>query len=387
MSSIHQIRAAARIRVAHITHGLDVGGLEKLLVEFARHTNRERFQLHFVSLGGRGRLADDIEALGCTVTALEQPTGLRPQIIVRLAKLFRQQRIDVVHTHDNRPLIYGAPAARLAGIRCVIHTKHYGQLATVTRRQNALTSFASRFCNDFVCVSRHSAELSRDAGVPAAKIRTIWNGIDLRRFPYRGPNPHGPIVTVARLSPEKGLDTLLQAAALVVTACPELRFEIAGHGPCLAALQQSAAALGLEKHVQFLGDVRDVPALLARARLFVLPSLAEGISLTLLEAMATGLPVVASRVGGNPEVVEDGDSGVLAPPQDPTALAEAILRLGRSAPEGSRLGLAGRRRVEAHFDVGAMVRDYAALYRRGLRLPSCSARESATVCGAPSQRV
>lgn len=377
MGTIHQLRAAARCRVAHVTHGLDVGGLEKLLVEFARNTDRNRFQVQFISLGGRGRLADDIEALGCPVTALDQPTGLRPAIIARLASIFRQQRIDVVHTHDNRPLIYGAPAARLAGVRRVIHTKHYGQLATVTRRQDLLTSVAARFCNHFVCVSRHSAEAARVGGVPAAKIRTIWNGIDLRRFPLRGPNAAGPIVTVARLSPEKGLDNLLHAAAVLARECPEVRFQIAGNGPCAGALRQMRDDLGLQEHVQFLGDVHDIPSLLAGARLFVLPSLAEGISLTLLEAMASGLPVVATGVGGNPEVVRDGQTGVLVPAQDPAPLADAIRRLYRDARQAECMGLAGRRRVEEHFEVCQMVEAYEALYQRvphrSLRLVSHTA--------------
>src|SRR5207253_10486932 len=139
--------------------------------------------------------------------------------------------------------------------------------------------------------------------------------------------PDGPVVMVARMSPEKDAESLVRAAALAARQLPAFRLEVAGDGACLPALKQLAAGLALGDHVRFLGEVRDVPALLARASLFVLPSQTEGISLTILEAMARGLPVVATCVGGNPEVVEDGRTGLLVPPRDPEALARGILRL------------------------------------------------------------
>ncbi len=171
-----------------------------------------------------------------------------------------------------------------------------------------------------------------------------------------------PAVLVARLSPEKDIDTLLRATALVVRQDASFRLEIAGDGPCMSSLRQTSASLGLEEHVRFLGEVRDVAALLARAGLFVLSSLSEGISLTLLEAMACGLPLIATRVGGNPEVICDGETGFLVPPQNPRALADALLRLRCDHLLCVRLGEAGRRRVEAMFDVRRMVVQYEALY-------------------------
>lgn len=194
-------------------------------------------------------------------------------------------------------------------------------------------------------------------------MTTIWNGIDTSRFAYTGPDPAGPAVVVARLAPEKDVETLLRATALAVRRYPDFRLEVAGDGPCRAALERFTAELGLVGWVRFLGPVRDVPALLARARLFVLPSLTEGVSLTLLEAMARGLPVAATRVGGNVEVVADGETGLLVPAGDPPALPAALLRLWGDPEEGARLGRAARRRVEDHFDVRAMVAAYEAPYR------------------------
>jgi len=351
-----------RLRVVHITPGLDMGGLEKLLVEFGRHADRRRFALRYVSLGRRGVLAEEVEACGWPVTALDESDGLRPGLVLRLASLLRRCQADVIHTHDDRAHIYGTFAGRLAAVPRIIHTRH-GRSPQLSRRQKMLVGTASRLIDRFVCVSDDSGRLAVQQGVPPRQVRTIRNGIDVQRFPCTGPRPDGPAVIVARLSPEKDIDILLRATALVLRDDPAFRLEIAGDGPCMTALRQSTADLGLEGNVCFLGQVRDIPALLARAGLFVLSSLSEGISLTLLEAMASGLPVVATRVGGNPEVVAEGETGFLVTPQNPPALADALLRLRRDRATSIRLGQAGRRRVETHFDVRRMVAEYEQLYR------------------------
>jgi glycosyltransferase involved in cell wall biosynthesis len=167
---------------------------------------------------------------------------------------------------------------------------------------------------------------------------------------------------VARLSPEKDIASLLRAVALVVPAAPDFRLEIAGDGPLRKELQQLAADLRLDRQVRFLGEVSDIPKLLGRSSLFVLPSQTEGISLTILEAMSRGLPVLATSVGGNPEVVESGTSGLLVPAGNPAALAHGLLRLWNNREEGRLMGRAGRRRVETYFDIRDMVAQYERLY-------------------------
>jgi sugar transferase (PEP-CTERM/EpsH1 system associated) len=340
---------------------MDVGGQEKLLVELARHADRSRFAPAFVSLGERGTLADDLEAWGDPVVALGKPSGLKPALIFQLARLFRRWRAEVVHTHDQRSLIYAAPAAWLASVPRVIHTRH-GRDVGATPRQRALVGQLSRLVDSFVCVSGDIEHLSLAEGIAPGRLRTIRNGIDLDRFAFSGPRPDGPVLAVARLSPEKDLANLVRAAAIARPSDPELRIEVAGDGPCRPELRQLVAELGLEGRVSLLGAVNDVAGQLARAGLFVLPSRSEGIALTLLEAMACGLPVVATHVGGTPEVVFDGETGLLVPPGDPVALAQAILRLRRDPEAGERLGEAGRRRIERMFDVRRMVADYEALY-------------------------
>ena len=355
-----------RHRVAHITLGLATGGQEKLLVEFARRADRERFDLVFVSLTNRGLLAETIESHGWPVVALDAPGGLRPSLVWRLRRLFRERKIDIVHTHDDRPLIYGVPAGRWAGCRA-IHTHHHGLLPGTSRNQLRLTRWAGRWAHQFVTVSEDAARHLIEQGLPATRISTIWNGIDLDRFAFTGCVPAGPVVTVARLSPEKNIADLLRAAAIITAKDANFRLRIAGDGPCRAELTRLADELKLGPAVEFLGEVRDIPALLAEASLFVLPSKSEGISLTLLEAMARGLPVVATRVGGNPEVVDHCRTGLLVPSQDPSALAAAILQVRGNAD----MGRAGRTRVETHFDAQAMVRNYETLY-----VPNAQGRSS-----------
>jgi glycosyltransferase involved in cell wall biosynthesis len=351
-----------RLRVAHVALQLDMGGMEKLLVEFARHTDREKVDLRFVSLNGRGGLADDIEACGWPVQVLHKGAGVRPPLVLDLARLFHSWKVDVVHTHNNGPLLYAAPAARLARVPAVIHTRH-GRSFGMGRRQMFAVRLASALADQFVCVSEDSRALSFRQGIPRRKLSRLWNGIDLSRFRFHGPQDGGPAVLVARLNPEKDVATLLRAAALAVRQCPSFRLEIAGDGPSLPSLRALAAELGLDEQVRFLGVVRDVPGLLARASLFILPSLSEGVSLTLLEAMASGLPVVCTWVGGNPEIVIDGQTGFLVPTSSPEALAEKMVFL-QARPELTRMmGLAGRRRAEEHFDVHGMLDRYERLYR------------------------
>jgi glycosyltransferase involved in cell wall biosynthesis len=351
-----------RRRVAHITLGLDTGGQEKLLVDFARHAERRRFDLFFLSLTTRGRLAAEIEAQGWPVVALEEPPGFRPAIAWHLLPWLRRWRIDVVHTHDSKPLIYGGPATYLAGVKRWVHTRHFARLPTISRRQTILMTLTARLADAFVCVSEDSARTAIQEGLPPQRVRTLHNGIDINRFPFHGPNRHGPAVIVARLSAEKDIATLLRATALVVAQAPVFRLQIAGDGLCRDELLQLVSQLDLGKHVEFLGEVQDVAALLRQASFFVLSSRTEGISLTLLEAMSSGLPVVATRVGGNAEVVGDGETGMLTPAGDAEALARAMLDRIVDFEGNQRMGLAGRRRVERHFEVRRMVAGYEALY-------------------------
>ena len=352
---------SGEIRIAHVAPQLETGGLERLLAGFARHADRRRFALRFVALGTRGCVAEDIESHGWSVTALGAGPGVRPSVVRDLARMFRQERIGIVHTHNSRALIYAGPAAKLAGA-CVVHTRH-GQRHGASRRQDVLFRLAG-FCADrLVCVSEDGQRLCRREGFDGGSLCTIWNGIERDRFSFVGPAADGPALFVGRLSPEKDVATLLKAVAIVIRERPSFRLRIAGAGPCHSKLVAMSESLQVHEHVDFMGEVRDVSGLLRTSSMLVLPSLTEGLPLTVLEAMACGLPVVATRVGGTPEAVEHGTSGLLVPPREPARLADAMLQVSADPEKSRQMGLAGHRRVAAHFDVGTMVSRYESLYR------------------------
>jgi glycosyltransferase involved in cell wall biosynthesis len=249
----------------------------------------------------------------------------------------------------------------------VVHTKHGRNYPDrpVAVFKNWL---ASCFTDRVVPVSEDAATVVRQIErVPGRKVRVIRNGIDLDRFPFvhrNGQHTGKHAVHVARLCISKDQSTLLHAARRVLDIEPDFRLTLVGDGADREALLALKKTLGLDERVMFLGERDDVHPILAGADLFVLSSVEEGIPLTILEAMAAGLPVVATAVGGNPEVVLPNETGLLVPPQSPQMLADAILILLRDPNRARRMGAAGRNRVEQQFDVRKVVGSYEALYER-----------------------
>jgi glycosyltransferase involved in cell wall biosynthesis len=224
----------------------------------------------------------------------------------------------------------------------------------------------SQFASRIVSVSEDGRRRTIDEGVRADRAYFIRNGVDVKRFDYVGPDASGPAYLVCRLSPEKDVTTLIHAVKHIeqsqgshATIAP---LHIVGDGLVRRQLEALSQSLGLGDKIRFLGERTDVPELLGSASMFVLPSLTEGISLTLLEAMARGLPVVATRVGGNPEVVVDNVTGLLVPPSDPESLAAAMLRIHQDPALGREMGVRGRQRVEQEFSIQQMVRAYERHY-------------------------
>lgn len=351
-----------RRRVCHVSLTLCTGGLERLLVDFARFHDRRRFEATFVVLGEAGRPADDIRNAGCEVIRFSAGRKGRLARIRELARWFRESEIDVVHTHNAFPHLYGTLAGRWARVPAIVHTRH-GRRFGNTYRERLQFMLASRLVDRVVAVSDDTAVLARRMGwLTSGRVDRIWNGIDVERFPYHGGSRQPCAISVARLSPEKDFSTLLRAVALVVRDVPEFRLQLVGDGPERGRLEALADELHLRGCVEFLGERGDVPELLRSAGFFVSSSLTEGISLTLLEAMAVGLPVVTTAVGGNPEIVIPGETGTLVPAGKPETLAAAIRRMCGSHTQWPAMGRAARRRVEEHFAIRGMVAQYERLY-------------------------
>ncbi|MBL8798967.1 MAG: glycosyltransferase [Planctomycetia bacterium] len=357
------------VRVVHLVNALEIGGLEKFVCDLVRLSDTKRFAPTVVCLQSKGLLAADLESAGIPVINLDCPSLAKGRTTWCLFHLLRRLRPAVLHTHNPTPQFFGAPTARLLGVPVVVHTKH-GQnyphrMLPVTKNR-----VVSWFTDCVVPVSEAAARVATQIErIPEHKVQTIWNGIDLERFPPRATQGKTGcrVIHVARLSPVKDQATLLRAARLVADRHTEFRLDIVGGGPCEADLKQLHAQLDLGERVRFLGYRADVGLLLRQADVFVLPSLTEGVSLTLLEAMASSLPIVATAVGGNGEVVVPEETGLLVPPQSPAALAAALLEMLKNPERARRMGQRGRQRVEQLFDIRGVVRRYESLYLRLLR--------------------
>lgn len=356
-----------RIRICHVSMTLLTGGLERLLVEFAKHHDSQRFDLRFVSLAELGPPADELRRLGFQVETVDLPKRGKLAALRSLRNRLRNDRVDIVHTHNTYAHFYGSVAASWAGVKTVINSQH-GRGCGPRKKDKLLFRLANLKAARVVGVSEDAAALCRGEDPWAAsKTKVIWNGIDTSRFVYRGPAPSPIAISVARLSPEKDFPTLLHAVAIVVRSVPDFKLLMIGNGAERAKLEALTKTLGIEANVEFLGERSDVPELLARAGFFVSSSKSEGISLTILEAMAVGLPVVTTRVGGNPEIVVEGQTGHLVPDQNPEALAAAMLQMLDHRDMWPAMGELGRRRVEQQFEIRTMIRQYEELYSEVLK--------------------
>jgi sugar transferase (PEP-CTERM/EpsH1 system associated) len=351
-----------RARIVQLVLTLDVGGLEMMVLDYLRYATRARFDHEVVCLRGPGELARRFADAGIPVTPLE--AGGRVASFTRLAAHLRRRRPDVVHTHNSGPHWYAALARSVVGSPLLVHTKHGRNIRKEARHVWA-NRVASRLSDVVVPVSEDAADEVRGLEqVPAEKVVVIHNGIELDRFaaPPRPPRPPLRAISVARLNSVKDQPTLLRAARLLADTHPGFSLDVVGDGPERASLERLRVELGLERTVRLLGQSGDVASSLARSDLFLLTSTSEGLALTLLEAMASGLPVVATDVGGNREVVVPGETGLLVRPGSPAAVADAVRQLLDAPERAAAMGRAGRRRVEQWFDIRVMVARYERLY-------------------------
>ncbi len=364
---------ASRITVVHLVLSLEVGGLENGVVNLVNALDRRAFRSVVVCLRRAGRLAARLEpeaalhVLG--VTGPPSPTSTW-----RLARILRAEEADVVRCLNAEALLHGAPAARLAGRPALVY-QNGGRTRPERPLRLAVERLAARFADRVVAVSDELAdELASVLRLPRERIATVPNGVDVERFDRPRPRaevraalglpPWAPVIgTVGRLVPQKRQELLVEAAAQLRPTMPELRVLIAGEGPARGRLAEAAAAAGIADRILLLGERDDVPDLLAAMDLFVLASDWEGHSNVLLEAVAAGVPVVATDVEGVRTVVEDGVSGHLVPRGSAAAIARAAAAVLGSADRGRALAAAARTRLEAGFTLEAMARRHEALLR------------------------
>ncbi|MBK6675712.1 MAG: TIGR03088 family PEP-CTERM/XrtA system glycosyltransferase [Rhodocyclaceae bacterium] len=374
------MRADARPLVVHVMYRFDVGGLENGVVNLINRMPADAYRHAVLALTEvtdfRRRIArDDVEFI-----SLAKPPGHLWWLYPRLFRLFRQLRPAIVHSRNLAALEVAVPAWA-AGVPVRIHGEHgrdVGDLDGSNKSYQWLRRLYNPFVTHFIALSRDLENYLLDpVGIARRKVTQIYNGVDAERFhpadglpiidgcPFRRPQ-HWLVGTVGRMQTVKDQTLLARAFVRALEREPalrqRLRLVMVGEGPLRAQAQEMLDAAGVADLAWLPGERHDVPDILRGLDCFVLPSLAEGISNTILEAMASGLPVIATRVGGNPELVLEGETGRLVPVGDVEALASALID-DAHAPEADRAaGLAGRWQVERRFSMDSMVAAYRGLY-------------------------
>ena len=381
------VKLPPQIPVAVFLTRFEPGGTERQMIELIRRLDPSRFRVHVACFHRNGAWLPRVEGHAASIVEFSINAFARPRTVAQLLKFARwcrRERIAVVQTCDLYANIFGLPAAALAGVPVRVGSRRELN-PDKTASQIRLQRLAYRSATKVVANSGAARGILEQEGLATTSIAVIPNGVDSAASPERSPEaatrPVRSIITVANLRPEKNHETLLAAASILVREFPALQFQIVGAGPRRRELEALALARGIERHVTFLGHREDVASLLAGADVFVLPSRSEAFPNGVIEAMAAGLPVVASAVGGLLDLIEDGRTGMLVSPGTPEELAGAVRRLVQDRPFAARLGAAARAHVTQRYSFDRMVKAFEDLYIAGLSSRSLSGARRAQAAG------
>jgi glycosyltransferase involved in cell wall biosynthesis len=372
------VAEARPIRVLQVITSLERGGAENHLLALLTHADRSAFEIETAVLSGEGELVPVFREAGIRVHLLRARGRLDPLALRRLAALLHHGRFDIVHSHLFRADIYaGLAVAQMRERRpLLVSTRHNDDRFFLNPFVGILHYAVSARQDLIIAISDHIARFTVARGVrDPGRVRRVYHGLEppltraLEREGKRIRSELGieadafVVGNVGRLALQKGQRHLIAAMPLLLERVPQAHAVIAGGGDLEDYLRDLAAEAGVTDRVHVLGPRKDVPALMHAVDVFAMPSIWEGFGLVLLEAMAAGRPIVASRVATIPEVVVDEQTGLLVPPGDRLALAEGLARLALDRRLARRLGEAGRERLRAHFSIEKMVGDTELLYR------------------------
>ena len=361
-----------RVRILHVIPNFGPGGAERLLVNLLEEFDRERFEVAAVSLYPEtGTILErEIREKGLKVYYLNKHKGPDPRMVPQLWNIFQDFRPDVVHTHLS-VLRYTLLPALFCRVPVQVHTVHNIAQKEVDQVGKLVHWFAFRLAGVVpVSISQEVAVTVRNLYGHEIETPVIYNGIPTGRFSAytnRKDENNTILLHVGRFSLQKNHKLLIEAFALAVKECSRLRLWLVGDGELKSDIEKLVAEKGLSSYVSFLGIRADVAELLGQCDIFALPSDWEGVPLTVLEAMAAGKPVIATAVGGVPELVKDGETGILIPPQDTKSLAQAILKLATNPELGQQMGQRGQTRAKEQFDIARTTRNYESLYMELLK--------------------
>jgi glycosyltransferase involved in cell wall biosynthesis len=373
-------------RVAFVVNNLDVGGLEKVVISLLTKLNRAQFDPQLICLNGPGKLFGDAKLASDSTLVLEKRQksylglSLDLSALAAIRRFVSQRSIRLIHTHNAAPLIYGGLASRTLLRRPRIIYSEHNQIYSASNSAKKKFRFYLKLADSVISVSHDLAKSLRDSAGWRGPIEVIHNGIDGHEFAIGRNEKVRAELGVTKdtfligagvvLSRQKGISDLIDAAQRVCSKCSRATFVIAGDGPLRTELETLGRQSGLGSRLRFLGFRNDMPDFIAALDLYVLPSLWEGLPLALCEALAVGKPIVCTNVGGNSEVVIDGENGYVVPVADPVTLSAAILKVSQETGRTEAYRKNNRDRFEQHFSDHAMVTAHEELYNRLLE-PTC----------------
>ena len=358
----------------HLIHKLGAGGAENGIINIVNHINQTLFESSICSFAGKGNHTERIDRNYTTLFEFDKKTGNDFRVPLKLFNLYRKWNPDIVHTHTWGTVCEGLIAAKLARVPVIIHGEHG------TIQQQKRNIYVQRYLWDMadqvLSVSNtHRDRLSKTIGYPKSKIKVIMNGVDTERFQVDGQNKSVRkkfgirkdeiiVGTVGRLVPVKNQTLLIHAFGEVSKSCSTCKLVLVGDGLLKEELSLLAFSLGISDKVIFLGQRYDIPNILKVLDIFVLSSISEGMSNTILEAMSSGLPVIATHVGGNPEIVKNNETGILVASDNKEAMTSAIISMIEDPQKRKKMGRCGRKLAKDKFSLRAMVNNYETLYQK-----------------------
>lgn len=371
-----------KFNIVFLIDGLGWGGAERLMIPILANMDRHLFSVRVgvFQVRNGNPIADDLRALGIPVDLIPVPYMRDLTAVSRIVAYLKDVNADLIHAQLELGDILGGLAALRMRLPIVstLHTMPSQDMSLKSRMHQEVEYFCLRhFFNMVISVSDEARQFHKDIGkLPDRKTCTIYNGIDLSHFPaspqsdreavlreFNIPAAATVLITVAVLRELKGIQYMIRALPEILSVHPDLYYLIAGSGDFQSALMEEAARVGVSERVVFAGARKDVPALMSASDIFILPTLTEALPTVLAEAMAASLPILASRVGGVPEMVEDGINGKMVAPADPQQLANACTDMLRDPDALVKMGLAGRLIVEEKFNVRVQVDKLQALYQ------------------------
>ena len=359
-------------KVLHLVQGLDVGGLEYMVVALVNRLDRKKFLPFICCFDTIGKLHNSLP-IDTKVTLLMRKPGIDFFYPFKLASQLKKDRVDILHLHNSTAFFYGVLAGKIARVGCIIYTEHARDVAP-SIKVRIMDKILSHMTDRIVVVAEFlKKNLVQKQWMDSSNITTIYNGINGDEFIKKYnrdeiikelniPSASQIMGIVARLDPIKNHRCLIKAMKKIASRLPDAVLLVIGDGPLRSDLEEFAAAENLQKNILFMGTRNDIPRLLSVLDIFVLCSLSEGLPLTILEAMAAGKAIVATDVGGIPEVIDDGVDGTIIPSDDFHALTEAILELLHDEKKRHDIGIKARMKFEEKFTIQTMVKRYEELY-------------------------